>query len=78
MPFIVSVNFYKYSLEDAFLDNSPLDSWKIPTDVNKGISGALLSSYRILKKKRIKLYWVGPFLFASENKLIPVCSNLSL
>ncbi|KAB5569481.1 hypothetical protein DKX38_003274 [Salix brachista] len=40
----------------AYLESSPLETCKIPTDVNNGISGALLSSYHILSSKRIKLY----------------------
>ncbi|KAM1759222.1 hypothetical protein ACFX11_008243 [Malus domestica] len=39
----------------AFLDYSPLEACKVPTDVNHGITGHLLSSYRALSAKNIKL-----------------------
>ncbi|KAK3231586.1 hypothetical protein Dsin_003467 [Dipteronia sinensis] len=55
----------------VFLDNSPLEDCNIPTDVNRGITGALLNSYNILNEKKIKLYSVGPFFFTSETKSIP-------
>ncbi|KAH7548145.1 hypothetical protein ACOSP7_032508 [Xanthoceras sorbifolium] len=55
----------------AYLDNSPLHDCNIPADVNKGITGALLSSFRFLNKKKIKLYWVGPFFFTPAHKSIP-------
>ncbi|KAL5733162.1 hypothetical protein ACOSP7_032505 [Xanthoceras sorbifolium] len=57
----------------AFLDNSPLKDCNIPTNVNKGITGALFNSYRILYEKKIKLYWVGPFFFTSKPKSMPNC-----
>ncbi|KAA8549135.1 hypothetical protein F0562_000819 [Nyssa sinensis] len=50
----------------AFLENSPLETCKVPSDVNKGISGALLSSYRLLNDKHMKLYSVAPFFYTSE------------
>jgi hypothetical protein len=49
----------------AFLELSPSETCIVPTDVNKGISGALLASYRLLNDKKMKLYTVGPFLFTS-------------
>ncbi|KAI7983836.1 Proline-rich protein 1 [Camellia lanceoleosa] len=63
-----------YELEDAWklteckvlLEKSPLETYKVPTDVNKGISGAPLSSYSLLKDENIKLYSVGPF-FTLQN-----------
>ncbi|KAK2637363.1 hypothetical protein Ddye_032155 [Dipteronia dyeriana] len=55
----------------VFLDNSPLEDCNLPTDVNRGISGALLNSYRILNEKNIKLYSIGPFFFTSVAKSIP-------
>ncbi|KAI9156787.1 hypothetical protein LWI28_012223 [Acer negundo] len=56
---------------NVFLDNSPLKDCNIPTDVNRGITGALLNSYRILNEKKIKLYSVGPFFFTPVTKSIP-------
>uniref|UniRef100_A0A7N2N4Q1 Proline-rich protein 3 n=1 Tax=Quercus lobata TaxID=97700 RepID=A0A7N2N4Q1_QUELO len=55
----------------AFLDYSPLDTCKVPTDVNHGISGGLLSSYRVLNEKNMKLYSVGPFFYTSETQSVP-------
>ncbi len=53
------------------LEKSPLETCNIPTGVNKGITGALFSSYRILHDKKIKLYYVGPFFHTSEPKPTP-------
>lgn len=53
------------------LEKSPLETCNIPTDVNKGLTGALFSSYRILHDKKIKLYSVGPFFYTSEPKPTP-------
>ena len=50
----------------AFLESSPLESCDVPTDVNHGMSGALLSTYRLLEDK-IKLYSVGPFIYACQT-----------
>ncbi|KAF5731420.1 proline-rich protein 3-like [Tripterygium wilfordii] len=55
----------------AFLQSSPLETCKVATDVNKGISGALLSSYRILNDNKIKLYTLRPFIYTSETKPNP-------
>ncbi|KAK1558763.1 hypothetical protein Q3G72_006302 [Acer saccharum] len=52
----------------AFLEDSPMEDCKVPTDVNRGISGALLNSYRILDNKKIKLFKVGPFFYTSESQ----------
>uniref|UniRef100_A0A2C9WPE9 Uncharacterized protein n=1 Tax=Manihot esculenta TaxID=3983 RepID=A0A2C9WPE9_MANES len=49
----------------AFLQDSPLHNCKVPTDVNKGISGALLSAFRLLKNNNMKLYSVGPFFYTT-------------
>ncbi|CAB4322179.1 unnamed protein product [Prunus armeniaca] len=50
----------------AFLELSPLESCNVPTDLNNGISGAVLASYRLLHDKNIRLYTVGPFTFTSS------------
>ncbi|KAG2697522.1 hypothetical protein I3760_07G110300 [Carya illinoinensis] len=50
----------------AFLEHSPLEACKVPIDVNHGIAGAALSSFRILSNKQMKLFSVGPFLYTSE------------
>ncbi|OIV90982.1 hypothetical protein TanjilG_16942 [Lupinus angustifolius] len=49
----------------AFLDASPSDNCIYATDVNKGSSGAVLHSYRLLHDKNMKLYTVGPFVFTT-------------
>ncbi|XP_052170107.1 proline-rich protein 3-like [Diospyros lotus] len=52
----------------AFLEKSPLESCKVATDVNKGISGAPLpSKYRLLSHN-IKLFSVGPFFYTPQSK----------
>ncbi|KAK1572430.1 hypothetical protein Q3G72_032552 [Acer saccharum] len=56
----------------VFLDNSPLKDCNIPTDVNRGITGAPLNSYHILNEKKIKLYSVGPFFFTPVTKSTPI------
>ncbi|RDX58095.1 Proline-rich protein 3, partial [Mucuna pruriens] len=58
----------KWGLKEcrAFLDASPLNNCSYPTDVNKGISGAVLRSPRFLHHSKIRLYTVGPFLFTSS------------
>ncbi|XWS76599.1 hypothetical protein CRYUN_Cryun01aG0190500 [Craigia yunnanensis] len=55
----------------AFLESSPLETCNVPVDVNKGISGAPLSDFRVLEQKRMKLYSVGPFFFSSEPNSVP-------
>ncbi|KAL6210345.1 hypothetical protein ACLB2K_015578 [Fragaria x ananassa] len=55
----------------AFLDSSPLESCKVPTDANHGMSGAPLASYRTLNAKNMKLFSVGPFFYTSEPKPAP-------
>ncbi|KAI6674581.1 hypothetical protein NL676_002487 [Syzygium grande] len=49
----------------AFLESSPSETCKVPTDVNRGVTGALLSSYRLSKDKRMKWFSVGPFVYTS-------------
>lgn len=60
----------KFSECRAFLESSPLQTCKVPTDENHGISGALLSSYRLLNHS-IKLHSVGPFVYTSHPKPLP-------
>ncbi|KDP28198.1 hypothetical protein JCGZ_13969 [Jatropha curcas] len=65
-PYQIS-NDLKITECKAFLEDSPLENCKVPTDVNKGISGALLSSYRLLHHKNMILYTVGPFFYTPEE-----------
>ncbi|XVE73358.1 hypothetical protein DITRI_Ditri11bG0111600 [Diplodiscus trichospermus] len=51
----------------AFLELSPSETCDVPTDVNKGISGAPLANYRLLHDKNIKLFTVGPFFFIPQQ-----------
>ncbi|KAL5862955.1 hypothetical protein ACOSQ3_000469 [Xanthoceras sorbifolium] len=52
----------------AFLEDSPMENCKVPSDVNGGIRGALLNSYRILSDKNMKLFRAGPFFYTSESQ----------
>ncbi|CAK7348348.1 unnamed protein product [Dovyalis caffra] len=45
----------------AFLELSPSETCKIPTDEKQGINGARLASYHYLSNKKMKLFTVGPF-----------------
>ncbi|XP_060182067.1 protein SEED AND ROOT HAIR PROTECTIVE PROTEIN-like [Lycium barbarum] len=52
----------------AFLESSSLEECDVPTDENKGKTGALLTSYRLLNgKKNTLLYTVAPFVYTSDN-----------
>lgn len=55
----------------AFLNSSPWESCNVPTNVNDGMSGALLVSYRLINNKRMKLHSVGPFIYTTEPKATP-------
>ncbi|XP_010544996.1 PREDICTED: proline-rich protein 1 [Tarenaya hassleriana] len=61
----------------SFLELSPLDGCEVPTEINRGVSGSILSSYRLLLSGHsppFKLFTVGPFVFALEethDKSIP-------
>ncbi|KAL5555540.1 hypothetical protein UlMin_037776 [Ulmus minor] len=47
------------------LEYSPLESCKVPTDVNNGIIGDQLSSTQVLQDKSL-LYSVGPFIYTAK------------
>ncbi|KAL5561404.1 hypothetical protein UlMin_031151 [Ulmus minor] len=51
----------------AFLELSSSETCNVPTDINKGISGAVLGSYRFINHNNVKLFSVGPFFFTSES-----------
>ncbi|XP_062103115.1 proline-rich protein 3-like [Humulus lupulus] len=51
----------------AYLDHSPLKSCNVPTNINDGIHGDLLSSYNILKHTSTKLFSVGPFYYTTSS-----------
>ncbi|KAM4086564.1 hypothetical protein ACJW30_10G111500 [Castanea mollissima] len=70
-PYSSLLNNKKIKECKAFLDYSPLDTCKVPTDVNHGISGGLLTSYRVLNEKNMKLYSVGPFFYTPETQSVP-------
>ncbi|KAJ4892533.1 Pollen Ole e 1 allergen and extensin family protein [Raphanus sativus] len=59
----------------AFLELSPADTCSYPTEINRGISGAILQTYRLIENKlKMKLFTVGPFVFSPEetqDKSIP-------
>ncbi|KAK8491290.1 hypothetical protein V6N11_051302 [Hibiscus sabdariffa] len=49
----------------AFLQDSPLETCKVATDVNKGTTGAPISYSRLLHDKKMRLYSVPPFIFSN-------------
>ncbi|KAF4364524.1 hypothetical protein F8388_014104 [Cannabis sativa] len=52
----------------VFLEGCPMEAaCKIASDVNNGVSGAPLSSYRFLPQKVMALYTVGPFIYTSNH-----------
>ncbi|XVF32816.1 hypothetical protein REPUB_Repub17cG0115200 [Reevesia pubescens] len=55
----------------AYLKSSPLQTCNVPTNVNKAIEGSLLSGFRVLPEKKMKLYSVRPFFYTSEAKAAP-------
>ncbi|EOA27978.1 hypothetical protein CARUB_v10024151mg [Capsella rubella] len=60
----------------AFLELSPSDTCSFPTEINRGISGAILQKYRLVENKlKMKLFTVGPFVFSpqetDQDKSIP-------
>ncbi|KAH1081234.1 hypothetical protein J1N35_020995 [Gossypium stocksii] len=55
----------------AYLHSSPLKSCDVPTNVNKSIDGVLLSAFRVLKEKKMKLYSVGPFFYTPQPQSTP-------
>ncbi|KAK8614517.1 hypothetical protein V6N13_068317 [Hibiscus sabdariffa] len=55
----------------AYLKSSPLATCNVPSNVNKAIEGALLSSFRVLNEKKTKLYSVGPFFYTSQAQPTP-------
>ncbi|XP_050363667.1 protein SEED AND ROOT HAIR PROTECTIVE PROTEIN-like [Argentina anserina] len=62
---------WKLSKCTAFLHSSPLESCKVPTDVNHGITGAFLACSRTLNANKMKLFSVGPFYYTSKPKSAP-------
>ncbi|CAK9310119.1 unnamed protein product [Citrullus colocynthis] len=52
----------------VFLEVSPLENCQFPSDLNNGVSGALLHSYKLLVHNKMKLFSVGPFLFTCQKK----------
>ncbi|KAF3613538.1 putative histone-lysine N-methyltransferase SETD1B-like [Capsicum annuum] len=62
---------YKITQCKAFLESSSLEECNVPTDENKGKTGALLTSYRLLNeygKKKTLLYSVAPFVYTSDDE----------
>ncbi|PON65843.1 Pollen Ole e 1 allergen and extensin family protein [Parasponia andersonii] len=54
----------------AFLELSPSETCNVPTNVNKGITGSLLSSYRLINDNNIKLFTVGPLFFTIQTNSV--------
>ncbi|XP_051141766.1 protein SEED AND ROOT HAIR PROTECTIVE PROTEIN-like [Andrographis paniculata] len=55
----------------AFLQSSPLKDCQLATDVNKGLSGAPLSSFRPIGSGGLRLYSVGPFVYSTVPQQTP-------
>ncbi|GAY41003.1 hypothetical protein CUMW_056080 [Citrus unshiu] len=51
----------------AFLELSPSKTYNVPTNINNGTAGALLSSYRTLNKSKMILFSVPPFFYRSNS-----------
>ncbi|KAF5203188.1 Pollen ole e 1 allergen and extensin family protein [Thalictrum thalictroides] len=52
----------------TYLHSSSLKSCNVPTDINKGLSGALpFSSSHILTNNKMKLYHAGQFVYTSST-----------
>ncbi|KFK37520.1 hypothetical protein AALP_AA4G267700 [Arabis alpina] len=70
-------NYKKVNIKEcrAFLELSPAETCSFPTEINRGISGAILQTYRLVENKlKMKLFTVGPFVFSPEetqDKSIP-------
>lgn len=64
------VNPDQCKLQDckAYLHHSPLNTCNIPTNINDGIHGDLLTSYNILEHSNTKLFSVGPFFYTSSSE----------
>ncbi|XP_050237279.1 protein SEED AND ROOT HAIR PROTECTIVE PROTEIN-like [Mercurialis annua] len=53
----------------AFLETSPfMKTCNVASDVNKGITGAVLKSVEFLSEKKMKLFSVGPFFYTTGPK----------
>lgn len=51
----------------VFLDKSPLKECNVPSDVNKGVSGAPLAYSKSRLLKHLNLYSVGPFFYTPPS-----------
>ncbi|KAJ4849113.1 hypothetical protein Tsubulata_027771, partial [Turnera subulata] len=60
----------------AYLEKSPSQTCKVPTDVNKGISGALLSTYNVLSHKNIAMA-LSNFIYGISVFLLVVIASAS-
>uniref|UniRef100_A0A7N0TTL6 Uncharacterized protein n=1 Tax=Kalanchoe fedtschenkoi TaxID=63787 RepID=A0A7N0TTL6_KALFE len=47
----------------AYLHSSPLKTCHVATNVNKGLSGAPLKTYKSFAGQHMKVFYVGPFTF---------------
>ncbi|XP_058084123.1 protein SEED AND ROOT HAIR PROTECTIVE PROTEIN-like [Magnolia sinica] len=54
----------------AYLESSSSETCNVPTDVNNGMSGALLGSYGLLDHKKTKLCTVGPFVYTTGPQAV--------
>lgn len=60
-------NFSRLKECKAYLELTPSKTCNVPTNINNGTAGALLSSYRILNKSKMILFSVPPFFYGYNS-----------
>ncbi|TXG63366.1 hypothetical protein EZV62_010360 [Acer yangbiense] len=62
------LNKDKLKIKDCkvLLESSPLKTCKVPTNINKGLTGSPLHTYRLLKDKKMKLYSADTLYYTSQ------------
>ncbi|OVA02608.1 Pollen Ole e 1 allergen/extensin [Macleaya cordata] len=71
-PLDLSSVAYKVTECKVFLDSCPLKTCSHATDINKGVSGALLGpNYHLLPNNKMNLFSVGPFVYTPEEPKSP-------
>ncbi|KAK4848937.1 hypothetical protein QYF36_019002 [Acer negundo] len=50
----------------VLLESSPLKTCKVPTNINNGLTGSPLHTYRLLKDKKMKLYSADTLYYTSQ------------
>ncbi|KAL9435621.1 hypothetical protein AB3S75_021818 [Citrus x aurantiifolia] len=60
-------NFSRLKECKAYLELTPSKTCNVPTNINNGIAGALLSSYRTFNKSKMILFSIPPFFYRSNS-----------